>query len=500
MATYYVGPGGSDANNGTSYALRKLTLNGVEDLPVAAGDLVHVAPGVFRELLTIDISGTAGNAIEYRADTSGALTDGIGGLVRITGSDNDTTATRANCITATGRNYRTFTGFAFDICTGHLITLLTACSNWIVQDCYFAGTAAASNAINLQGTGTTNTIRRCDIVGSKNMGFAFTHSSTISNSANLIENCRIISCVGSGVRITRIGGITVKGCTFIGSSTCIRVDTALAAGQTTTVNNNIFAWAVTQGLQAVTVPGNEEITENYNTFYGNNSDRSNVTAGANSNAFPPLFNPQLLLSGFALPQLPMFGLSEWSPIRAIAGTSMSSEDYNGIVRPATDSKKSWGAMQFVDVSRETGTVHTGSVALKVADAGGHQIPAPVGNASMTISVYVRWEADYAGTKPQLIIKQAGQSDITVTATGSSGTWELLTSTFTPAASPDFVQVELRSSNTATAGNYDVFWDQLEATVPPGSFESWISNRIPFGVVSPAAAAAGLPVFGGALVR
>src|SRR3989304_7878159 len=57
MPTYYVGPGGNDGNSGLTWALRKLTLNGAEDTPVAAGDICWVGPGVYRELLTDDISG-----------------------------------------------------------------------------------------------------------------------------------------------------------------------------------------------------------------------------------------------------------------------------------------------------------------------------------------------------------------------------------------------------------------------------------------------------------
>src|SRR3990167_11457332 len=112
MTTRYVGAGGSDANSGLTWALRKLTLNGVEDTPVVAGDLVYVGPGTYSELLTVDVSGTAGNPIEYRGDYLGQNTDGVGGVVRVTGSDNDQTATRANCIAAgAARNYRTFTRF-----------------------------------------------------------------------------------------------------------------------------------------------------------------------------------------------------------------------------------------------------------------------------------------------------------------------------------------------------------------------------------------------------
>src|SRR3972149_365873 len=112
MTLRYVGPGGSDANSGLTWALRKLTLNGVEDTPVVAGDTIYVGPGTYRETLTVDVSGTAGNPITYIGDYSGANTDGIGGVVRITGSDNDQSATRAQCITAaTTKDYRTFQGF-----------------------------------------------------------------------------------------------------------------------------------------------------------------------------------------------------------------------------------------------------------------------------------------------------------------------------------------------------------------------------------------------------
>ena len=499
MADIFVGTSSAGAANGTSWANRYGTLNAAEDKPVVAGDRVIVGPGVYRELLTVDVSGSSGNAIEYLADVTGRLTDGVGGVVRITGSDNDLVASRANCITATSKDYRTFTGFAFDVTTSHLISMITACSNWIIQDCYFAGLTAGVNGINMAGTGTSNTIRRSKFVGSKNMGIAITHSATVSNSAHLIENCQFIACVASSVRITRVGGITIKGCAFFGGAVPIRVDTALAAGQTTTVNNNIIAWATTNGVQAVTVPAtNEEITENYNAFYGNIAARSNVSTGANSltDTNAPLFNPHLLLSGYQLPNLPLSGLSQWSSLRAMAGTSMSSEDIFGITRPVTDSKKSWGPVQFTNVERDTGTVHTGSTSLKEADATAFQFPVPVGNGSMTISCYVQWETDYAGTKPQMIIKQAGQADITVTATGSSGAWELLSNIFTPASSPDFVMVELRSNNTATSGNYDVFFDQLMATNPPSSFESWVTNRMPFGVIAPP----GLAIHGGSIVR
>ena len=75
MTTYYVGSGGSDAADGLSWANRKLTLNGAEDVSVAAGDTVYVGPGVYRHTLTVDVSGSAGNIITYIADVTGQNTD-----------------------------------------------------------------------------------------------------------------------------------------------------------------------------------------------------------------------------------------------------------------------------------------------------------------------------------------------------------------------------------------------------------------------------------------
>jgi len=44
MATYYMGTGGSDSNSGHTWAERKLTLDGIENIPVKAGDKVYTDP------------------------------------------------------------------------------------------------------------------------------------------------------------------------------------------------------------------------------------------------------------------------------------------------------------------------------------------------------------------------------------------------------------------------------------------------------------------------
>lgn len=457
MTTYYVGSGGNNGNAGTSWGARKLTLNGAEDIPVAAGDTVYVAPGVYRESLTVDVSGSGGSPITYIADVTGENTDGVGGVVRITGSDNDTTATRASCITASAKTYRTFRGFTLDTTSGDLIGCTSGCTNWIVEDCHLTITGSGE-ALEFSGAGQSAlTVRRCMFVfGNSRYGVYLTHSSTVDNCAHVVENCVFVGN-GRGVQDDRIGGVTVRNCLFVGGSNGVRCSVAPSVGQTITVNNCVL-FGTTVALQATATT---DITENYNALFGNGTDRTNVTAGANSNAYPPLLNPLQLLSGFNLPQFAPWSLSEWSQVRAITGTGTATLDLYGLTRPATAGKISWGPVQWVDATRDTGTVQAGSASLKIADAGLVRVRrVPTTNVSTTISLYVRWEADYAGTKPRMVIKQPGQSDRTTTATGSSGAWEQLTDTFTPAALPPYVDVFVESSNTATSGSYGAYVDTM----------------------------------------
>lgn len=458
MAVIYVGPTSAGSANGTSWANRYGSLSAAEAKPVAAGDLVYCGPGVYRELLTVGVSGSSGLPITYIADVDGSHTDGIGGVVRVTGSNDDQVATRANCITATSKDFRTFRGFTFDMTTNVVLIHNTAANNWIIEDCYFPAPSASVNTITSSGNNTNITIRRCVFVGSRSNMISFTTAATFNNAGHLIENCLFIGGTAGAIQTTRIGGITVKNCTFIAViGVGVRVAVALAVGQTITVNNCIF-FACGTALQATVTT---EFTENFNSFWGNNVDRTTVSVGANSNAFPPLFAQPILLDGFLMPWN-AFALSQWSPLRRLTGTAMSSEDFFGIPRPATASKVSWGAVQFNDLNRETTTVRTGAASIKIADAGVHQMFVPTTNVSTVFSVYVQWEANYAGTKPQMIIHQPGQSDTTVTATGSSGAWELLTTTLTPAASPGYCVVELRSNNSAATTSIATYFDDFTA--------------------------------------
>lgn len=455
MTDRYVGPGGNDGNDGLSWANRKLTLNGAEDTPVVAGDTVYVGPGVYRELLTTDVDGTSGAVITYIGDVTGENTDGIGGIVRITGSDDDQSATRASTISVNGEDYRTFRGFFLDTTTSHVVQFNNGIGN-IIEDCWLEGGTTSDIFIGT-GTTTNTTVRRCIMLPS-NQACLYIADGT---SGHLFENCLFISQGGGNGRGIRINNAddagTIKNCTFIGGDRGIDANTALNSSWS--VNNCIFFGNNT----ALDASATGDLIEDFNTFWKNTTDRTNVATGGNSVTYPPLFTPSVLIDGFVMPWLPLFGLSEWSQTARIAGSSEAVDDLFGIVRPTTSAKNSWGAIQLREAERETGTVQTGSAALTLADAGDHQIFVPVTATSTTFEVAARYESEYAGTLPRLIVRQPGQADQVDTMVAAADTWETLSLTFTPSATPPYVVIILRSLNTSVSGDFDTYWDDLDVS-------------------------------------
>jgi hypothetical protein len=343
MTIRYVGPGGSDVNSGLTWALRKLTLNGVEDTPVVAGDTIYIGPGTYRETLTVDVSGTAGNVTTYIGDYTGANTDGIGGIVRVTGSDNDQTATRANCVVASSKNYRTFSGIVFDTCTGSLLSL-TSITQTTFQNCFFMYPAVSSNCIYCAGASqATLTISNCFIYGGPGAAsINFTHTSVVDACSHSVQNC-VFLCGSAAVYSVRVGGITVKNCTVYASrSSAFQVATALTAGQTMTVNNCII-----QGCNvALSATVTTEFVENYNNLFANVTNRTNVDVGANSLAYPPLLDFrwffEMVLGGGRL--LSIFDLASFSQLLNVAGTSPTATDMRGTT--IIGAQREWGALEY----------------------------------------------------------------------------------------------------------------------------------------------------------
>jgi hypothetical protein len=396
--------------------------------------------------------------IKYLADVTGAHTDAIGGQVRWTGSTTDLVGARASCVVGNTKDYRTFIGFALDGCTASGSPVKSPNSNWIVANCSFQ-TWAASDVI-YQSAGVNLSVLNCQFPGSHpNSGcIHFVYASTAEINA-YIESCHF-SSGNFGVACEKAGGIRINNCTFTGrNAEAVIIGTALAVGSTVAIRNSILTGGGTSAAVKATAVG--EILEDYNAFAGNGTDRTSVTVGAHSTTNIPIFNMPLLSPGLVIPPGPPYALSEWSGMRGLTGFGMAATDMYGLTRPTTASKKSWGAIQYQPVLKSPTQAQAGSYSLKLEDAGSAHIFVPTTNTATTITVYCYREADYAGTNPTMVISQPGQVDITVTDAGAAAGWNQITSgAFTPAASPGFVVVKLKSFNTATAGSYGTYFDTL----------------------------------------
>lgn len=362
MTTRYVGPGGSDANSGLTWALRKLTLAGVEATPVVAGDTVYVGPGTYREALTVSVSGTAGNPITYVGDYLGTNTSGVGGVVRITGSADDIAETRANWIIAVGKSYRTFQGFAFDLCSSQGCTIQTS-TNFIFKQCVFAN--GGSFSLYFNGAQSTHLVDSCVFMNRGGQhGCNFTDTTTKrDNTGSIVQKCLFMG-FGRGVSSTRIGGIAVNNCVFFGVTFGVRVDTALTAGQAVTVNNSIFEGCSSNGCQG-TILG--EVVEDYNTFYRNSVDRNTVDVGAHSLTYPPLFDArpwlQLALAGAGPNNMfqiaSPFDLASYSALINVAGSSPTTTDLRGTA--VQGANREWGALEYDSTLKIAGGIHKGRI-------------------------------------------------------------------------------------------------------------------------------------------
>ena len=345
MATYYVGAGGNDSNNGTTWALRKLTLNGAEDIPVQAGDTVYVGAGTYREQLTCDVSGSSGSPISYIGDYDGSHTDGTGGVVRITGSNDDTTVARNIQIALTAKAYRTFKNFCIDSggsIYASIFNITNNCDHLIVDGCSFNSTVMAIKSYS-GSTFTNTTIKNCVVVGAP-----FYNTGLKSNdSGNVIENNLIVGAPDAAISIAD-GGTVIRNCTFIGGYQAVNVG-ALNAGQTVTVNNCIMIGHHHYQLIANTLG---MLIEDYNYC----TSRSNVAIGEHSINTQLLFDHRFaseMINGGSM--LSPFDLASYSQLINVAGTSPTTADIRGTTVQGT--QREWGALEYdstLDIEAGTG--------------------------------------------------------------------------------------------------------------------------------------------------
>jgi hypothetical protein len=108
--------------------------------------------------------------------------------------------------------------------------------------------------------------------------------------------------------------------------------------------------------------------------------------------------------------------------------------------------------------RETTIVRTGDNSIRITGPGPLEILLPVDATSTIVSVYGRYDSDYTGTLPQLVVTDIpGQTERTDIITGAADQWEQLSVSFTPTSKGI---ARIRLINNAT--NFgQCFFDDLD---------------------------------------
>jgi len=394
-------------------------------------------------------------------DVSGTETDGIGGVVRITGSDDDETTNRALGISADTDNYWMIRGFRIDTCTTSAIYGDT-CTYFTIEDCVFAD--VDGYPVNFDDSDQT-TVRRCIGMGAYSAGGVYLYSNPVSdNGQNLLENL-YLDCGGDMIIIARTGGTTIKNCTSGFASY------SLITTNNQTVGTGVFVHDCLLHNQCTTVGGSAaleaavlgQIIEQYNNLFSNVLDRKVGTVGiaANSTTYPYL--PSLpLMTGRTRNPMVWFAPSQWDETRDNSGLYPKNEDLFGVHNEVSQTRRSWGAIHNYATVRST-TQFYGSFAgsLYMEDAMEQQFVYPVKESwGYTVTVWVYLEANYAGNTPVMTVKQPGETTVTVVSTGAIGSWEQLSTTFTTGANLDFISVGLKSRNTAAGASVGCFFQDL----------------------------------------
>jgi hypothetical protein len=113
-----------------------------------------------------------------------------------------------------------------------------------------------------------------------------------------------------------------------------------------------------------------------------------------------------------------------------------------------------GHCERPSVIRDTATVHTSSNSWRIHGPGFQDFQLPVSAVATTATIWVQFDANYAGPQPGMLITngaECGVSDVGVSMGGvASATWEQVSVTFTPTSS-GIVTVRLLSNCTNPTG-------------------------------------------------
>ncbi len=497
---YYVSPSGSDSNNGLgpdpNHATNKPYASigkavGSGGLPTA-GDTVYIAPGVYRESVSVSVSGSSGSPIAILGDPGNAqgFKDGSGNLlspgeVRVTSyTSGDTTAAPGQSVLVlNGRSYLNFAnlfmvgGQPGSGGTGS-IYIYNGAHDLAFTSCVIAHGMAMSNGyylVSLQNTtGQTAlnvTFDRCVffafVLNLLNITLTKMSAGGDYNSGVVVQNCMFhgglntinIGSTGTGSNLG--GGVSIANCTLTAAyNAAITVaDSGISTSLPVTVTNCICGRNLTANTSG-------QLVEDYNWITG----RSNVSPGSNSTAdgsqclLIDVGQSSLWGQPFRLPWTPTVGSPQLGRGTA-SGTPTF--DFQGRNRPEGGGSLSpaIGYLERHDTAvQETAVTDSGS-SIRIDGPGSHEFLIPVDATSTTIAVKCRYDTNHGtATPPQAILPgeaEIGVSPQTVTASATTGSW--LTLTFTAITPTAKGVVRLILVARPSAANGKCYFDTVSVT-------------------------------------
>jgi 6-phosphogluconolactonase (cycloisomerase 2 family) len=245
----------------------------------------------------------------------------------------------------------------------------------------------------------------------------------------------------------KLSDLTVTHCTFITSASDTGVAGVLqllsTSGKVTGVPTRNWKFFYNVGIVAGAggeVYGNittGQITENNNVWAANKGAApvigANVTAGGNTSLLATtatnypwfLFGQERTYGQSPKPfGTPVLGISTAIGLAAESTVASAAEDATRASRPSSAKVAiTSGALEIPIAARETSTVRTGANALRLDQSGSQEFLLPVNAGQTTISVYARYDSNYAAFKfgnqvaPPQVVQASAPTNIAVHPTG-----------------------------------------------------------------------------------
>jgi len=326
MATYFVRTDGKDGNTGLGAGTGQAWATIGKALGatgITGGDTVYIAPGTYREVVTI--GGTyASNTFIYGDPTASLFSGVTAGEVRITPSGSDNTVSTSFALTATSKDNLNFR----DLIIGGMN--ITTSSNMTIERCMLFSTSATTQAfVFTTAYATVNhntTIKQSIITGTvAGIEYKYYNFSAPWTAGLYISDCFITGSDAvylnniQGFALYPAGSIVIYNSVLMGYRPFVmpaNYQTGTSTGNNIKIYNCVVYATGTYAFQCAQPSG---VDDNYNRIYGSNT-RLNVSQGANTTvaSWPGLEFGQSLLQGYGPIQI--FGNTFNSP-NATAGTA-----------------------------------------------------------------------------------------------------------------------------------------------------------------------------------